>query len=288
MDFRESRSRRLAVLVAVVLAVVTLPLSPAAGDHQCYFDPELGRLVCEDHGGGGGGSGGESTSYWTSWQIIGACGAGGAFGGVLVDINTRRVLALRDRIVDGEVVESQTQCINLEEAEEEIWEEIAAAVHALPAPRWESDPDSSLSAGLTGLETWLWYSNPSQVGPIEAIWVEPVTGIAFGVRGRGWTESITWDTGEGSYQAFAAVWDEAPAMGGSPETPAARHVYNTSSTAAGYLAGYPVSLDLFWVGEYQVRVIDGVWTNWTRFASTLTVNVPDTYEVVEVRSRLSG
>lgn len=286
MDTREPRSCRLAVLVAVALAVVTLPMSPAAADHQCYFDPELGRLVCEDHGGGGGG--GETRSYWTSWQIVAQCGAGGAVGGVLIDISTRRVLAIRDRISGGEVVETQTECINLEESEEEIWEEIASAIHALPAPRWESDPDSSLSAGLTGLETWLWYSNPSQVGPIEAIWVEPVTGIEFGVRGRGWTESITWDTGEGSYEVFAAVWDEAPGMGGSPYTPAARHVYNTSSTAAGYLAGYPVSLDLFWVGEYQVRVIDGVWTNWTRFSSTLTVTVPDVYEVVEVRSRLSG
>jgi hypothetical protein len=116
--------------------------------------------------------------------------------------------------------------------------------------------------------------------------VEPVTGIEFGVRGRGWTESITWDAGEASYQALAAVWDEAPGMGGSPDTPAARQVYNTSSTAAGYVAGYPGSLDVFRVGEYQVRVIDGVWTAWTR-ASTLTVNVPDTYQVVEVRSRLS-
>jgi hypothetical protein len=44
--------------------------------------------------------------------------------------------------------------------------------------------------------------------------------------------------------------------------------------------------DLFWVGEYQVRDIDGVWTNWTRFARTLTVSVPDIHEVVEVRSRL--
>jgi hypothetical protein len=74
----------------------------------------------------------------------------------------------------------------------------------------------------------------------------------------------------------------------TPGKPAARHVYNTTSTAAGYSTGYPVSLDLLWVGEYQVRVINGVWTGWIRFASTLSETVPDTYEVVEVRSRLSG
>jgi hypothetical protein len=272
--------------VTLVLALVTLSVSPAAADHQCYFDPELGRLVCEDHGEGGGG--GTSTSYWTSWQIVGQCGGGGLVGGALIDLTSGLLLALRDRIEDGEVVETQTQCIDVSESENLIWEAIVEAIQALPDPRWESDPDASVSTGLTGLETWLWYSNPSQVGPIEAIWVEPVTGIAFGVRGRGWTESITWDTSEASYEVFAAVWDEAPGMGGSHETPAARHVYNTSSTAAGYGEGYPVSLDLLWVGEYQITVVGGVWTTWTRFVSTLTVNVPDTYEVVEVRSRLSG
>jgi hypothetical protein len=123
---------------------------------------------------------------------------------------------------------------------------------------------------------------------VEAIWVEPVTGIEFGVRGSGWTESVTWDTGEASYQVFAAVWDDAPGMGGSSESPAARHVYNTSSIAAGCNSGYPVSLDLVWVGEYQIMVVGGVWTTWARFDSTLAETVPDTYEVVEVRSRLSG
>ncbi|MFP4555005.1 MAG: hypothetical protein ACLFRT_14250, partial [Actinomycetota bacterium] len=78
---------------------------------------------------------------------------------------------------------------------------MASAVRALPDPSWESDPDGDVGLGLTGLETWLWYSNPTQVGPIEAIWVEPVTGIEFGVRGRGWTESISWNTGEATYKA---------------------------------------------------------------------------------------
>lgn len=284
MGSGDSRSRRLTVLVIAVLLLVAAP-APAEADHECYYDPALG-LVCEDHGEGGEDEG-SSTSYWTAWSLVGECGGGVGSGG-LVNIRTGLILALRDRIVDGEVVESQTHCIDLEESESIIWDEIVAAIQALPDPRWESDPDPTVSAGLTGLETWLWYSNPSQVGPIEATWVEPVTGIVFGIRGRGWTESITWATGEGSYQVFAPVWDAAPGMGGSPDSPAAHHVYNTSSTAAGYSDGYPVSLELFWVGEYQVMVPGGVWTNWVRFASTLTETVPDIYEVVEVRSRLSG
>jgi hypothetical protein len=255
-------------------------------DHECHFDPGIG-LVCEDHGGSGGGEG-SSTSYWTSWQLVGACGGGGIIGGGFIDLTSGQVRALRDRILDGEVVETQTECIDLDGSETLIWETVASAVRALPDPGWESDPDGLRSPGLTGLETWLWYSNSSQVGPIEAVWVEPVTGIEFGVRGRGWTESIIWDTGEARYESFAPTWNEAPGIGGSPAFPAARHLYNTSSTAAGHNAGYPVSLDILWVGEYQVTVLGGVWTDWARFASTLGETVSDYYPVVEVRSLLSG
>ena len=77
-------------------------------------------------------------------------------------------------------------------------------------------------------------------------------------------------------------------MGGSEDDPAATHLYNTTSAAAGYSNGYPVSVELYWVGEYQVRVIAGVWTGWARFASTLAEVYPNSYEVVEVRSKLSG
>ena len=33
--------------------------------------------------------------------------------------------------------------------------------------------------------------------------------------GRGWTESIAWDTGEGSYDVFAPAWEDAPGVGGA-------------------------------------------------------------------------
>lgn len=284
MGPRKSRSAGIAALL-VLVTVVTAPAIPAAASHECYYDSELRRLVCQDHGSGGDDE--AITDYWTSWQIIGSCGGGGVAGGGLIDIATGLLVAFRDHIVAGEVVETQTQCFDLDDASDTIWEAVATAIQALPDPRWESDPDDTVSKGLTGLETWLWYSNPSQVGPIEAIWIEPVTGLAFGVRGRGWTESIAWDTAEATYGVFAATWEEAPGMGGSPDAPAASHVYNTTSTAAGHPEGYPVSLELLWVGEYQISLIGGVWTDWTRFVSTLAEAFPDTYEVVEVRSKLS-
>ena len=42
------------------------------------------------------------------------------------------------------------------------------------------------------------------------------------------------------------------------------------------------------MGEYRISLFAGVWTDWARFGSTLTEVFPDTYEVVEVRSSLSG
>lgn len=272
--------------IAVVVGVVGMA-APARAAEDCYYDPVTGTLVCEDDGGGGGGSD-PATDYWTSWRLIGACGAGGGGGGVIIDITTGLILALRDHIIDGEIVESQTTCIDLDGAATAIWDAVASAATGLPDPTWEANPDGDLSKGLTGLDTWLWYSNPSQVGPIDATWTEPVTGLVFGIRGRGWTESITWDTGDALYDAFAPTWDDSPTVGGGPDAPAATHLYDTTSVDAGYSSGYPVSVELYWVGEYQISLLAGVWTGWARFGSTLAEVFSATYEVVEVRSHLSG
>lgn len=77
---------------------------------------------------------------------------------------TGLVVALRDHIVDGEVVETQTECIDLEEGEDEIWDELASAIGALGGSALGVEPVHRPDNGLTGLETWLWYSDPSQVG----------------------------------------------------------------------------------------------------------------------------
>lgn len=273
-----------ALLITVALAVaMVVGATPASAAEDCYYDPGRGSLVCDDGGGAE-----PTTDYWTSWRIIGPCGGAASIGGVLIDITTGLILAFRDHVVDGEVIESQMTCIDLDDAATEIWNEVASAAANLPDPNWEANPDGHLSKGLTGLETWLWYSNPSHVGPIDATWTHPLTGLVFGVRGRGWTESIAWDTGEGSYDVFAPEWEDAPGVGGAPDTPAATHLYDVTSTDAGHLTGYPVSVELYWVGEYRISLFAGVWTDWARFGSTLTEVFPDTYEVVEVRSSLSG
>lgn len=116
--------------------------------------------------------------------------AGGGVGAGLVDINTGLVMAFRDHRADREVVETQSECTKLNEGENEIRDELASAA-VLGGPRWESNPDMNPTAGLDCLETWLWYSDPAQVGPIEANRVEPLTGIEFGVPGLGWAGSLS-------------------------------------------------------------------------------------------------
>ncbi|HZD68686.1 MAG TPA: hypothetical protein VFA45_07150 [Actinomycetes bacterium] len=83
--------------------------------------------------------------------------------------------------------------------------------------------------GLTGLATWYWYSGSSDVS------------VGFGVGGFAITASaratnFRWSTGDGSVLTSPTS--------GSPEAPAAQHVYRSKSAA------YPVSLSMVWTGRY--------------------------------------
>lgn len=280
------------LLLIASSVVVVLPLDAGADGH-CYYDRENRWFVCDD--GGGGGSGGEHdpTNYWTAWTLVGPCGGGGGApgGGGLVDLGTGLLSAVRYHYIDGEIVDTQAVCIDITDSEDTIWNAVREAAQALPEYGWEADPDPTISKGLTGLETWLWTSHGTQVGPITTGWADPVTGIVFAVEGRGWTEEILWDTGDGIYGVFGPTFDDAIGIGGSHDSPPAAHTYETSSADAGHSAGYPVAVELLWVGEYRVGVtIAGgtVWTGWARMSSTLQENFPTTYEVTEVRSQLTN
>jgi hypothetical protein len=83
--------------------------------------------------------------------------------------------------------------------------------------------------GLTGLETWYWYSGAANVS------------VGFGAGGFAITAEASaanfrWSTGDGSVLASSKP--------GSPGAPAASHVYRTKN------AGYPVSLSMVWTGRY--------------------------------------
>ena len=284
---RRSHRRRQLILPLGVVSALMLPALPAWAN-ECWYEGDPPTLICDDGGGGGGGEEPPGPT-WTAWTLVGPCGGGGGIGGGLIDINTGLLAAVRQLIgPDDTILDSQLVCIDLDDGETEAWDEVASAVEALPDPEWHSNPDDAIAPGLTGLETWIWYDQATGVGPLTATWVEPVTGLVFGVEGRGWTETVTWDTADGHrYDVFAATWEDHPDLGGSESEPPVSHVYRTKSSAAGHSAGYPVGVELLWVGEYRVSVL-GIWTDWARFGSTLTETVTGTYNVVEVRSDLSG
>jgi hypothetical protein len=83
--------------------------------------------------------------------------------------------------------------------------------------------------GLTGLETWYWYSGGADVSVgFEA--------GGFAITASAKAANFRWSTGDGSVLTSATP--------GSATAPAAEHVYRTKS------AGYPVSLSMIWTGRY--------------------------------------
>jgi hypothetical protein len=89
---------------------------------------------------------------------------------------------------------------------------------------------SPRQGGLTGLETWYWYSGGANVS------------VGFGARGFAITAAASaatfrWSTGDGSVLTST--------IPGTPGAPAASHVYRTKSAA------YPVSLSMVWTGRYS-------------------------------------
>ena len=179
-------------------------------------------------------------------------------------LNTEKVEVLSvDRQNPSDQVRLGLGCVNPGElVQVPTTEEILSIFRSQYIPR----PVVRLSPGqrgLTGLATWYWYSGGADVS------------VGFGVGGFAITASaratdFRWSTGDGTVLTSATP--------GSPEAPAAQHVYRTKS------ASYPVSLSMVWTGRYT----------WSGFGDSgsgplgpVTVTgEPHPYPVAEVRSVL--
>ncbi len=278
--FKPRSNQQLIVVTFLVVVLVLTLVTPASADHEeCSYDPAVGALVCPGHEGGGPGDPGNDLGYYyTEWQFLGVCDWTDS-------LQFRRYKIYTDGVTPAEL---EDVCVVPDPGSEGAWAGVAEAIAALADPVWLANPDGTTSSGLTGLETWLWYPNPTRVGPIGVIWTDPVTGIISAVEGRGWVRTLTWGVGEGENAVSAGSFDAAASIGGSEAQPAATHVYNTTSTAAGFSDGYPVSVTLLWIGETRIRPPGSPWFSWTPIGNTLTNTATDIYEVVEVRSSLSG
>lgn len=267
-------------LTAVAAALVVLLAVPAYAEHLgCYFDPEVGALVCPGHDGGGGGEPpAEPEYYYTAWEYVGLCDW-------METLQFRRFKIY----TDGETpTETEYVCTDPTPGKQAAWDAVAAAIAVLADPEWVANPDGTTVSGLTGLETWLWYPNPTQVGPIGVVWTDPVTGVSSAIEGRGWVGTLTWNVGEAQYAVNAASFGAGRLVGGSEDAPPARHTYNTTSATAGHSTGYPVWVTLLWIGETRIRPPGAPWFGWNPIPNSLTEEAASAYPVVEVRSNLSG
>ena len=277
-------------LVGFFMSLGIMSVSAQAFD-PCDLDPT--SLACVIFGGGGGGGSTTTTQaqsyYWASWGGAGECS----------DADPRYIRYLR-WTADGSYVLPtelanppngsilgtdriyQLTCASIPTPE--VWNVLETASEALPPPAWEASPPGQ---GVTGFEFWMWFSGQTQLGPVALSWTDPVTGIAFNLQGRAWVGDITWATGDGEDPTVYALSYAAGAdVGGTSEDPAITHFYEVTSSGSGFDAGYPVQIEITWVGEWRWRESGGAWNPYQPMLNTATFTTNDTYEVVQIVSVL--
>lgn len=145
----------------------------------------------------------------------------------------------------------------------EIWK-------AVPVPH----PNVLVSpriAGLTGMETWFWYDQPTEVQVNVTLDGWMVTGTARLTR-------LEWDTGDHDGTLHVAGTYDTPVQTSTEHDHAARHVYETKGR-------YVLSTTAEWTGRVHLTGPAGEDTD--EGIGTLRL-VPTTrdYDVLEVRSQL--
>jgi len=162
----------------------------------------------------------------------------------------------------------------------DVWEEVE---RRRSEPGFDKDP---MIQGLTGLDTWVWYQADPQVQPFGLDWVDPETGVTVQLEAWAWITDFTWTFGDGGTATTnAPLYERAPDAAGSHDTPAGVHVYETTSSQAGFPDGYPVSTEVTWVGEWRWRTGDD-WSTPIPMATTITTAFNTTYPVIQIRSVL--
>jgi hypothetical protein len=262
------------MVTSAVVAVLGAEAVAAPGDRECQIVDR--KLVCETDDPGGppapptdevndGRGGARPTAYWTIVLVPEQMGNGDATSPCL-DPNGQPGRTYRYTLRDsatGATLDTFTRCVATAEPASVIEtppsdpptaaELLGAA--PIPEPAILANPGGR---GLTGLETRFWAADP---GPVTV----SVTIRGWNVTGTLNAQQWTWTTGDGGrYEA---------ANPGSPEHPAARHIYDTKDT-------WPVALEASWSGSYTVS---GFGTSYTVTGLATTGSSTLDYDVIEVR-----
>jgi hypothetical protein len=139
----------------------------------------------------------------------------------------------------------------------EVWNAVS-----LPAPQMQTSP---VDRGVTGLETWFWVQSDMERQVAVTIDGYTVTGTARVI-------GYEIDTGDG-----APVRAATP---GTEQDPAVHHTYDTEGT-------YQVSVATRWRAEATMTA-PGIATPITIDLGTAAIRTTRDYQVVEIRSQLTG
>lgn len=220
-------------------------------------------------------------TYWTPWRVTGPCD-GSVWRSYDVSSGVMFMRTLyREENGRREFLRFQSACVD--DAAERAWNDLQSRIAALPGPGFDRSPRQ---AGVTGLETRLWYEPPARIAPVTAEIHRP-DGIRYRVQGRSWIRSLTWDMGEGAVNRRFPAYSEGDGPGyGSAGRWLGGHTYRTAARRAGYADGeYPIRVTVAWAGQYRTDMGAG-WSAWAPIPETLQVSRSFTYRVREITSAL--
>ncbi len=143
-------------------------------------------------------------------------------------------------------------------------------------------------SGLTGLETWAWFDGDPTVQPFQVTWTDPATGFTWTLEAWAWMRDMTWSFGDGEVHVESARGlDEALAVAGTVDNPAAVHTYRATSADAGFDDGYPFEFSATWVGQYRWSADGGgTWSAPVPMTGSYTDTAAIAYQVMQIRSAL--
>ena len=166
---------------------------------------------------------------------------------------------------------------------DDVWAEARRQMERVTA---EHDP---YVRGLTGLETFVWYSGDAHVEPFLLAWTDPSAGITWTVEAWAWINRFSWDFGDGTVRIRTATTpSDLPSAQGTPDRPAASSTYETTSKSSGFEGGFPFAFQGTWIGQYRWSADGGAtWSASVPMANAFTDVATVDFEVVEVRSTLT-
>ncbi len=294
---------RLLLVLIVLLGVTSTAAVRGTPPGFCDLFPRHERCQGGGPGGGGGGSGTPTPMWWGAAEPVPSACADGSprpaylqrlvwtsgplEGSYVHQTHFTPTPGPGDPVPGGPpgaVFSADGYVYRIVCAAASITDDVWVEARRRMAPvQLERDP---VVRGLSGLDTWVWYSGQVQVDSFRLPWVDPATGVGWVLEARAWIARFAWDFGDGTVvDLHAPRFDDAVGVAGSETDPAAGHVYEVSSGGFGFSEGFPFVFFATWQGEYRWSSDGGnTWSPYVPMANSFTDAAAIDYEVIQIRS----